>query len=163
MLLYPSGRLTSDGLEHLGSNGGAWHLLEEAPECRIVLIRTSGLWGSSFSRWGSAGNRKRKEDALETPEFFRAFFAGLRDMLLSGIFFMPRRRVRIEVKEAVRGEDRDTGADRVCLPAHDRLALNRALEAFFNAQAHAPGEGVPPFIPPEETPRHVLFFPRGRK
>ena len=163
VLLYPSGRLTSDGLEHLGSNGGAWHLLEEAPECRIVLIRTSGLWGSSFSRWGSAGNRKRKEDALETPEFFRAFFAGLRDMLLSGIFFMPRRRVRIEVKEAVRGEDRDTGADRVCLPAHDRLALNRALEAFFNAQAHAPGEGVPPFIPPEETPRHVLFFPRGRK
>lgn len=161
VLLYPSGKLTSDGLEHLGSNGGAWHLLKEVPECRAVLLRTSGLWGSSFSRWG--GNREQSNNPPETPDFFCAFLTGVRDLLLNGLFFMPRRRVRIDVQEGARGKDGETAADSVFLPVQDRQALNRALEAFFNARVDASDGGMPPFIPPEETPRHVRLFPGRRK
>lgn len=155
VLLYPSGRLTPDGLERLGSNGAAYHLLEEAPECRVALIRTRGLWGSSFSRWASRG--KHAEGMLETPDFFAAFFAGLRDLLINLIFFMPRREVRVEVTEALRAGSVRAGDEtqgRPILPAHDRLALNRMLEAFFN-EGEAPGGSSDTLQAPEETPRHV--------
>lgn len=182
VLLYPSGKLTSDGLEHLGSNGGAWHLLEEAPECRVALIRTSGLWGSSFSRWGSRwGSRggrsgdsgqRQSDGTLETPDFFHAFFAALRDLLLNLVVFMPRRPVRICVVEALRAGSTEAEKEKhkaPVLPVQDRLALNRALEAFFNTRGAAPGEKTDAHLAelsfsadepvrPEEPPRYFWFL-----
>lgn len=49
VLLYPSGGLTRTGRERLGGNRGAAMLREAVPDARIVLVRTTGLWGSSFS------------------------------------------------------------------------------------------------------------------
>lgn len=166
VLLYPSGRLTSDGLEHLGSNGGTWHVLEEAPECRLVLIRTRGLWGSSFSRWGSRwGSRKNvgEGEPLPTPDFFVAFFRAMRDLLLNCVVFMPRRNVRIYMKEIPRS--RSAGGDASSL-LRDRKSLNRMLEHFFNARDESGDmsmdtENLSP-VPPEETPRY-FWLASGRK
>jgi long-chain-fatty-acid--[acyl-carrier-protein] ligase len=49
-LIYPSGRLKHTGLEVLGGASFVHQLLQHSPEAKIVLIRTTGLWGSRFSR-----------------------------------------------------------------------------------------------------------------
>lgn len=49
-LLYPSGRTKSTSLEILGGASGSHKIVQESPNANIVLVRTKGLWGSSFSR-----------------------------------------------------------------------------------------------------------------
>ena len=49
-ILYPSGRLKLTGKEILGGASAAHSILQKTPETNVVLIRTVGLWGSSFSR-----------------------------------------------------------------------------------------------------------------
>src|SRR5688572_22975280 len=51
-LLYPAGHLARERHEDLGGNSGTELLLKKAPGARVVLVRTKGLWGSSFS-WAS--------------------------------------------------------------------------------------------------------------
>lgn len=83
VLLYPSGGLSRDGATHLGGNSGAYRLLQAVPDCGLVLVRTRGLWGSSFS-W-----------AAGEPVLGRALLRGLVSLLCHGLFFLPRREVRI--------------------------------------------------------------------
>ncbi|MGC9261795.1 MAG: AMP-binding protein, partial [Phycisphaerae bacterium] len=95
-------------------------IVAELPEVRLVLMRTTGLWGSSFS-WASGA----------APQLGRAFTAHLGDLLLSGIIFVPKRRVRIVFTEP--GEfPRHTG----------RAVMDRYMEAFFNQEA-PPARYVP--------------------
>ena len=49
MLIYPAGGLSRDGREYLGGNRAVHFILERVPQCRVVLVRTRGMWGSSFS------------------------------------------------------------------------------------------------------------------
>jgi long-chain-fatty-acid--[acyl-carrier-protein] ligase len=115
LLFYPGGRLMRGRLEDLGGNSGLQSLLEQAPGARIVLVRCTGLWGSSFSR--AEGHQ---------PQLGQALSRGLLTLLGNLVFFVPRRRVRILFEEAVD------------LPiAQGRQALNRRLEAFYNQDAAA--------------------------
>ncbi len=116
VLLYPAGGLSRDGSERLKANSAAARLLAEAPEARVVLVRTTGLWGSSFSR---ANGRN--------PEFGSAALRGAGKALSRGVLFMPRRTVTVEYNEP---EDLPRGGD--------KLELNRSLEAFYNNEM--PGE-----------------------
>ena len=50
IMMYPSGRLCRTNLEDIGANSGVASIVHELPDVRIVLLRTRGLWGSSFSR-----------------------------------------------------------------------------------------------------------------
>lgn len=112
VLLYPSGGLSRDGRTHLGGNSGVYRLLRAVPGCVPVLVHTHGLWGSSFSwAWGE-------------PSLGRALLRGLGALLANGIFFLPRREVRIRFALP---ED---------LPAPEAgvRPLNAALEAFYAAQ-----------------------------
>ncbi len=111
-VLYSAGRLKSCGREVLGGSSGAHAIAQECPEASLVLIRTTGLWGSSFSR------------ALlgRTPPLPETLFKGFWTLLKSGIFFAPRRRVEIDIALAPKTVDR-TGS---------RLAFNRALELWYN-------------------------------
>ncbi|MDD4891017.1 MAG: AMP-binding protein [Phycisphaerae bacterium] len=114
-LLYPAGHLLHSRLENLGGNSAVEMILRSVPDVRVVLVRTRGLWGSSFSY-------------ANTPELHmgRILRKGALSLLASGIFFAPRRRVDIEFVEP---------AD---LPrTTDRSVLNRYLERFYN-------EGAPP-------------------
>ena len=46
LLLYPSGRITRTGREVVGSARATAELLQRCPQANIVLVRTTGLWGS---------------------------------------------------------------------------------------------------------------------
>lgn len=120
VLLYPAGRTYRAGRENLRSSRAVETLLGELPGVRIVLVRTTGLWGSSFG-WASG----------RAPSVPAVLKKALGTMLANGIFFSPRRRVTIEFFEP---DDLPRTAD--------RLTINRYLEAFYNADAR-PNTYVP--------------------
>ena len=115
-MLYPAGRLYRTDFEKLGNNSGVQYLLDAVPNLRVVVVRTTGLWGSSFS------HGQGKEPHL-VPVFFRnALF-----LLANLLFFMPRRTVVVEFSEPVD------------LPrTQGKKALNAWLEAYYNETAHPP-------------------------
>ncbi len=136
LLLWPAGRIYRSWREELGANSAVERIIENCPGIRIVLVRTTGLWGSAF---GWAGGCE--------PNVARVLGRGLLYLLASGIFFAPRRGVKIEFDEP---------AD---LPRNaDRNTFNRFLEEFYNATAQ-PNTYVPytiwekggPRIKPEPT------------
>ena len=49
VLIHPSGRLMRSGFEDLRAATIVFEILQKKPEARIVLVRTRGLLGSSFS------------------------------------------------------------------------------------------------------------------
>jgi len=120
LLVYPAGRIYRSFMEDLRGNSGAYTLIREVPQTRVVLVRTSGLWGSSFT-WASG----------EAPSVAAAFRKGFKGALKSFIFFMPRRKVTIELFEPT-----DIPCD------DDKTRLNRYLENFYNAAAQ-PNTYVP--------------------
>lgn len=111
VLLYPSGGLSRDGGTHLGGNSGVYRLLQAVPDCGLVLVRTRGLWGSSFSR------------AAGEPVLGRALLRGLVSLLCHGLFFLPRREVRITCALPSRRPVAGEGA----------RPFNALLEAFYDA------------------------------
>ncbi len=120
VLLYPAGRVYRSSRESLGANSAVARILTEVPEARVVLARTTGLWGSAFSY--AAGT---------TPNFSRLLRRGLLTVLGNLVFFTPRRKVDI-----VFAEPADLPRD------GDRMRLNSYLEAFYNA-AEGPAMTVP--------------------
>lgn len=89
-LIYPAGRLCLAGKEVLGGASFVYEVVQKNPLAQVVLIRTTGLWGSRFSK------------ALigKTPDLFKEFRFGWRFLLKNGLFFSPRRKVHIEVEIA---------------------------------------------------------------
>ena len=49
LVLYPSGHIYRSRYENLRGNSAVETILRELPDVRVVLVRTRGLWGSSFS------------------------------------------------------------------------------------------------------------------
>lgn len=113
LILYPAGRIYRSRLEDLGGTSALETLLGQAPDVRIVLVRTRGLWGSRFSR---APGRH--------PDMAAGMLHGLKVLLANLVLFAPRRPVTIELHEP---DDVPRAAD--------RTVLNRYLEAFYNADA----------------------------
>ncbi len=120
LVLYPAGRVYRRSLENLRSNSAVEFLVRACPDTRVVLIRTHGLWGSSFGRAND-----------QAPKIGAALRRGLIGLLKSGILFAPRRHIRIEFHEP---EDFPRGAG--------RLEINRYLENFYNTGAQ-PNTYVP--------------------
>ncbi len=48
-LIYPAGHIQERGIEEIGPARSVAEILERSPQVNLVLIRTRGLWGSSFS------------------------------------------------------------------------------------------------------------------
>ena len=114
ILLYPAGRLKRQYLEDIGSASGVETLVKAVPDVRIVLVRHNGLWGSSFSLAFDG----------EMPAIGSALARGIKYLLLNGIFFMPRRRMSVELVEP--SDFPRTGT---------RSEINRYLERFYNEHA----------------------------
>lgn len=113
VLLYPAGRLMHHRTEALGGVSAAHRILSEVPDVRVVLVRTTGLWGSSFG-WASGS----------PPSLMGGLIAHVRDLLASGIFFAPKREVRVQLDEP--GD----------VPRHaERVQLNAYLDEFYNRDA----------------------------
>ena len=113
VLMYPSGHIMRRRFEDLAGNSAVETILREAPGIRVVLVRTRGLWGSSFGRASGVA-----------PHLGRVLRRAVSSVLANGIFFGPRRKVSIEFAEL---PDLPRTAD--------RAALNRYLEAFYNQDA----------------------------
>ncbi len=111
-LLYPAGSLKSSGRESVGGASGAHALSQECKEANIVLIRTTGLWGSSFSR-AYLGR---------TPPVGAALWFGFCVLMKNLLFFAPRRKVLIEIEPNPPGLPREGS----------RLEFNRFLDAWYN-------------------------------
>ncbi|MBK9120276.1 MAG: AMP-binding protein [Phycisphaerales bacterium] len=115
ILLYPAGQIMRSRYEVIGSTSSVEQILRAAPETRVVLVRTTGLWGSSFGMARGAvpdvGHLLRK-------------YAGL--LLANFVVGLPRRTVKLTFVEP---ED---------LPREGgRTALNSFLQDFYNAEAPA--------------------------
>lgn len=110
-LIYPAGKVKNQAKEIIAASG-VHRIIQAVPEANIVLVRTTGLWGSSFSR------------ALigKSPPMFKTIFEGVKIAFKNLIFFTPRREVIIEFMPAP--------AD---FPYQaSRLELNRYLENWYN-------------------------------
>lgn len=111
-LIYPAGRLKYTGKEIIGGSSATHAILNECREANVVLIRTTGLWGSSFSR-AYAGT---------TPDFKSMAIRGIKYLLKSLIFFMPKRKVLMEIQPAPADFPK----------AGTRLEINKYLENWYN-------------------------------
>lgn len=111
-IVYPGGRLKNTGKEMIGGSSGAHALVEECPNANCVLIRTTGLWGSSFSR------------ALlgRSPDLTPTLLHGIKVLLQNFIFFAPRRKIVVEIEPNPDGLPRDGS----------RVEFNRFLEEWYN-------------------------------
>jgi long-chain-fatty-acid--[acyl-carrier-protein] ligase len=118
VLVYPAGMLKRGPLEIIGGASGVHTILHSTPEANVVLIRSTGLWGSTFSRAPTG----------KTPELFQAFLNGFKILLKNGFFFTPRRHVQIELATAP--QDFPWGAG--------RRELNKYLEKWYNAPGPEP-------------------------
>lgn len=110
-LIYPAGKVKHHAKESIGASG-VHSIIQAVPEANIVLVRTIGLWGSSFSRALTG----------QTPPMFPTIFKGVKIALKNLIFFTPRREVIIEF----------TPAPSDFPYKGSRLELNRYLEKFYN-------------------------------
>lgn len=130
-LIYPSGRAQRRGVERVGATRAVSDILERCPQVHIVLVRTRGLAGSTFSyvRTGKA------------PQLGRVLLRSLGLLIANLAFFAPRRRVTMTVELA----------DARHLGGLGRERLNRFLEDWYNQEGPEP----PVFVP-----AHFLFGPR---
>ncbi len=117
-LIYPAGKLKLGAEESIGGASFVHRLVQECPDVNMVLVRTTGLWGSRFSR------------ALTglTPDFGTVLWEGIKVVLKNLIFFTPRREVTVEFEPA---------SDRIPRGA-SRLEFNQALEWWYNERGSEP-------------------------
>ena len=87
VIMYPSGRLQRGGKELLGSTSGLKTILQSLPSVPIVLVRTTGLYGSSFSCAFTG---------MASPDFFSAVKDGLKTAFLNGFLFVPKRKIHVQ-------------------------------------------------------------------
>ena len=136
-LIYPSGHLKTEGREIVGGNSYVHRILEMYPDTKIVLIRTTGLWGSLFSRVVTG----------RAPDFWKVFVRGTKILLKNGIFFAPRRKVTVEFSLAPKD-----------FPYKgSRIELNHYLENWYNQYRDSSGHLT------DKEPLSLVTFSRFSK
>jgi long-chain-fatty-acid--[acyl-carrier-protein] ligase len=135
-ILYPSGRLKTSGKEVLAGASGTHAVLQECPEANVVLVRTTGLWGSTFSR------------AIEgqSPDLNKVLWNGVKVIFRNFLFFCPRRKIVIEIEVA---SDLPRNAT--------RIDFNRTLENWYNQYPTEDGTRL------QEEPLKLVSYAFWRK
>ncbi len=114
-LLYPAGKLKLTEKEVIGGASGLHKIIQAYPDVNVVLVRTTGLWGSTFSKgWNG-----------KEVVFLQAVAHAVKAVIKNFFFFLPKRKVIVEYEpyndkfpwNASRGE------------------LNRALEQWYNEKS----------------------------
>lgn len=134
LVLYPSGHAYRTRYEDLRGNSAVETVLRDAPRARVVLVRTRGLWGSSFSY------------AHGVPSVPAAIRRAVWSVLANLFVFTPKRNVTIELYEPP-----DLPRDA------SRNTINEYLESFYNADA--PPNTYVPYTIWEETAQVTLPEP----
>jgi len=115
ILFYPAGHLSRTSKEDLAGNSGVEYVLNKVPNVRTILVKTTGLWGSSFS-WAKGTDPSLLKNLRRLPGFLAANF----------LFFGPRRQVTVELVE-----------QKGLAEMPDRQQINAFLEDFYNARAES--------------------------
>jgi long-chain-fatty-acid--[acyl-carrier-protein] ligase len=123
LIVWPAGRAERDGSERLGGARAAADILSAIPDATIILVRTRGVWGSSFS-YAYTGR---------APPLGLRLLQGAGLLLANLLAFMPRRHVRITFERV----------DRRQLPDPRRETINPWLEKRYNPE----GPEAPTFVP----------------
>lgn len=111
-IIWPSGKLQRKGLESLGGNSGISDILKISPNANVLLIRTTGLWGSRFSH-AFSGHRPNLTLELLTSALF---------LILNLLFFMPRRKITITIEQL----------NIPSLAPFEKSKVNQYLEQWYN-------------------------------
>jgi long-chain-fatty-acid--[acyl-carrier-protein] ligase len=132
VIIYPGGGLKRSGKEYLGGKSFVHRLLSEDPNLEVILVRTTGLWGSSFSR-AIIG---------DSPNFWETAKRSIVLLCKNLIFFMPKRDITIEFSP---------------LPADfpyqvSKIQFNRYLESWYNQYKYSDGTEL------QERPRLVPYL-----
>ena len=121
-LVYPSGRVKKEAFEEVRGTSFVQRAFVMYPDVRIVLVRTTGLWGSAFSRAITG----------ELPDFWKEAIRGCKAVFTNGLFFLPRRTVTIEF-EPLPEDFPKQGS---------RFEMNRYLEKWYNSYVDHAGRRV---------------------
>jgi long-chain-fatty-acid--[acyl-carrier-protein] ligase len=127
-IVWPAGHAERDGSERLGAARAAADILRAIPDATVVLARTRGVWGSSFS-YAFTGR---------APSLGKRLLQGVGFLVANLLVFMPRRPVQITLERI----------DRRQLPELRRETINPWLEEWYNRD----GPEKPTFVP-----YHFLF------
>lgn len=115
ILFYPSGHITTDGNEEIGTRQLAHNACNALPDnTRVIGIRICGLWGSEWSRKGRR----------QTPSIVLLLLKSALLFASTAIFFMKKRKVQIEYVDITNAIYAWKG-----LPKVD---FNKKLENFYN-------------------------------
>ena len=112
VVIYPSGRLMRSTREEVRATSGVYDVLSQVHQKKILLVRTRGLMGSSFS-WVAW---------QETPPLFRCLMIAIMHLAMNLIFFSPRRKVVIELLESPTDFPYDGS----------KMEMNRYLDNWYN-------------------------------
>jgi acyl carrier protein len=135
--IYPSGGLKKKGREEIGGNSFVHNLLQKRPNTKIVLVRTTGLWGSTFSRAITG----------RVPDFWKVCLRGLRVFFRHIFIFTPKRKITVEFLPAP-----------AAFPFRGtRLELNHYLEEWYNNYPSPDGGRV------LEEPLHLVSYKRNKE
>ncbi len=133
--VYPAGLMQREHKEKLHNTSSVSRILQAAPNTRVIAVRVSGMWGSSFSRAGHNG---------EKPDFMAMLKLGACTLLSNFIFFTPRRTVHLHFAEAsfildaIKKENGEAASP-------GRKAITAWLETYFN-HAQPPAMSVPRYF-----------------
>lgn len=139
LLVYPAGRIYRSANEVISGSSAVERLVKAVPDARVVLVRTSGLWGSRFSR--AHGDK---------PHLFKILLGRLPALLCNGGLFMPKRRVVIEFVE-------DPEFPRQA----SRQEINSYLENFYNETAQ-PAFTVADYFWQQDAPQALAEPPQSK-
>lgn len=117
VVFYPSGHIYTENRESIGTRQLAYNVVRALPpNVRVIGVRTTGLWGSIWSRAGRTSSPKFVPTLVKSVLlwFFYAPFA-------------PRRKVWMHVEDLT-----DAARD---WAGGTRLEFNRELEAWYNSEA----------------------------
>lgn len=132
ILLYPSGGLKKQGEEVVGGASGVQTILQNCPEANVVLVRSKGLWGSSFSRALTGSS----------PNLIKVGVARFKDLLKNFLFFSPKREITVTFELPQDFPFQGT-----------RLEINRYLEKWYNQEGPEPLNLVPYYFWKKEIPK----------
>jgi long-chain-fatty-acid--[acyl-carrier-protein] ligase len=116
ILLYPAGKLQSGPYEKIGGASLAFTVKDDAKV--LIGISIDGLYGSMFSRYFEK----------KTPNFVGTLIRGAKIALANGLFFLPKREVRIQLFEL------DPDLKKI----DDKNLFNEKLEKQLNSHLKKP-------------------------
>jgi long-chain-fatty-acid--[acyl-carrier-protein] ligase len=143
-LIFPAGRVKKTPIEKIEGKSAIPLIVHQCPHVHIILVRVTGMWGSRFS----CATKPEKRWATRSIRSMDMFWESLKMILLNGIFFVPKRKVIVELIPA--GDD---------FPLFgSRIDINRYLDKKFNEVWGPRGEPlnrVPNYFWKEEYTEHA--------